>query len=128
LYSFCAQSACTDGYGPVGLVQATDGNFYGTTESGGTSNGGTVFELSVGLGPFVKTQPAAGKVGASVNILGTNLSGATSVTFNGTAATVTLVSPSLITTTVPTGATTGKVKVIKPHGTVQSYVPFRVLH
>jgi uncharacterized repeat protein (TIGR03803 family) len=127
LYNFCAQSACTDGFAPVGLVQATDGNFYGTTESAGTSNGGTVFELSVGLGPFVKTQPAAGKVGAGINILGTNLSGATSVTFNGTAATFTLVSPSLITATVPAGATTGEVKVIKPHGTVQSNVPFRVV-
>lgn len=128
LDSFCAQSACTDGYGPVGLVQATDGNFYGTTESGGANNDGTVFTLSVGLGPFVKTQPASGKVGAGINILGTNLSGATSVTFNGTAATFTLVSPSLITTTVPPGATTGEVKVIKPHGTVHSNVPFLVLH
>lgn len=127
LYSFCAQPACTDGYGPVGLVQATDGNFYGTTESGGANNDGTVFELSVGLGPFVKTQPAAGKVGAGINILGTILSGATSVTFNGTAATFTVVSPSLITTTVPAGATSGEVKVIKPHGTVQSNVPFRVV-
>ena len=127
-YSFCGQSACTDGAGPVGLVQATDGNFYGTTESGGANNDGTVFELSVGLGPFVKTQPAAGKVGAGINILGTVLSGATSVTFNGTAATFTVVSPSLITTTVPAGATTGKVKVIEPNGTVQSNVPFRVLH
>jgi len=127
LYSFCAQSACTDGYFPVGLVQATDGNFYGTTQNGGTNSSGTVFELSVGLGPFVKTQPAAGRVGAGVKILGNNLTGATSVTFNGTAATFTVVSPSLITTTVPAGATTGEVKVIKPHGTAQSNVPFRVL-
>jgi uncharacterized protein (TIGR03437 family) len=86
-------------------------------------------ELLAGLLTVRGTSPrAAGKVGASVNILGTNLSGATSVTFNGTAATFTFVSPSLITTTVPAGATTGEVKVIKPHGTVQSNVSFRVLH
>jgi uncharacterized repeat protein (TIGR03803 family) len=36
-----------DGGEPVaGLVQGSDGNFYGTTESGGTNGGGTVFQLN----------------------------------------------------------------------------------
>ena len=36
LYSFCSQGDCTDGETPsAGLVQATDGNFYGTTSAGG---------------------------------------------------------------------------------------------
>ncbi|HEX4537107.1 MAG TPA: choice-of-anchor tandem repeat GloVer-containing protein [Candidatus Acidoferrum sp.] len=39
------------------LVQASDGNFYGTTAHGGLYNWGTVFRLSVGLGPFVETTP-----------------------------------------------------------------------
>lgn len=108
------------------LIQDTSGAFYGTTAWGGTDDDGTVFTLSVGLGPFVETQPASGKVGASINILGTDLTGATSVTFNTTAAAFNLVSPSLITTTVPTGATTGEVEVIKSHGTVSSNTPFRV--
>lgn len=87
---------------------------------------GTVFKLSVGLGRFVKTLPTSGKVGATVKILGTNLTGATSVTFNGTAATFTVVSSSEITTTVPTGATSGKVKVVTPGGTLTSNANFRV--
>jgi uncharacterized protein (TIGR03437 family) len=65
-------------------------------------------------------------VGAHVKILGTDLTGATSVSFNGTAAAFTVVSPSLITTTVPAGATTGKVEVATPSGTLSTYVPYRV--
>jgi uncharacterized protein (TIGR03437 family) len=61
-----------------------------------------------------------------VRILGTNLTGATSVTFNGVAATFKVVSPTLILTTVPTGATTGKVQVTTPSGTLLSNVVFLV--
>jgi uncharacterized repeat protein (TIGR03803 family) len=71
---------------PASLVQGFDGNFYGTTFSGGGNVDGTVFSLSVGLGPFVETVPTSGKVGAAVIILGNNLTGTTSVIFNGTAA------------------------------------------
>jgi len=117
----------TDGDDPYGgLVQATDGTFYGTTDAGGANAGGTIFSLAVGLGPFVKTLPTSGKVGAAVTILGTNLTGATSVSFNGTAASFTVVSSSEVTTTVPTGATTGKVKVVTPGATLSSNLSFRV--
>jgi uncharacterized repeat protein (TIGR03803 family) len=128
LYSFCSQSGCTDGINPhAGLVQDTNGDFYGTTVDGGTNNNGTLFRLSVGLGPFVKTQPPNGKVGAAVEILGTNLTGATSVSFNGTAAVFTVLSPSLITTTVPAGASSGEVQVVTPSGTLSSHASFRVV-
>jgi uncharacterized repeat protein (TIGR03803 family) len=68
------------------VVQATNGNLYGTTYEGGTHGYGTVFSLSVGQGPFVETLPASGAVGADVKILGTDLTGATKATFNGTEA------------------------------------------
>jgi uncharacterized repeat protein (TIGR03803 family) len=117
----------TGGEDPIaGLVQDTDGNFYGTTYFGGANSVGTAFSLSVGLGPFVEAQPTSGAMGTIVKILGTSLTGSTSVTFNGTPATFTVVSGSEITTTVPNGATTGTVQVVTPGGTLSSNVPFQV--
>ncbi|MGD0930407.1 MAG: choice-of-anchor tandem repeat GloVer-containing protein [Candidatus Korobacteraceae bacterium] len=61
-YNFCSQASCTDGRSSyAGLVQAADGNFYGTTNGGGANGDGTAFKLSVGivLSPvqFVKVTP-----------------------------------------------------------------------
>jgi uncharacterized repeat protein (TIGR03803 family) len=115
-----------DGTAPHDLAQRTDGSLYGTTYAGGASRHGTIFRLSVGLGPLARTIPASGTVGSSVTILGTDLTGSTKVTFHGIAATFTVVSASEITTSVPTGATTGTVKVVTPSGTLSSNVPFTV--
>ena len=47
LHSFCSRTACADGQNPyAGLIQATDGNLYGTTLSGGSHGDGTVFRIS----------------------------------------------------------------------------------
>jgi uncharacterized repeat protein (TIGR03803 family) len=114
-------------YAYAGLIQSTNGDFYGTTVEGGAHGDGTVFRLSVDLGAFVKTLPASGNVGSAVRILGADLTGVTSVTFSGTAATLfTVVSKSEIKTTVPTGATTGFVEVVTPGGTLESNVAFTV--
>jgi len=46
LYSFCAQTGCPDGAGPNSLILASDGNFYGTTNAGGSGAGGTIFMVT----------------------------------------------------------------------------------
>jgi uncharacterized repeat protein (TIGR03803 family) len=132
LYSFCSQS-CAEGEWPQAvLVQDTSGELYGAAYYGGTVNSacsagcGTLFSLSVGLGPFVKTLTTAGEVAEDVSILGTDLTGATSVTFNGTAAVFEVASPSLIVAKVPTGATSGRVKVVTPSGALSSNARFHV--
>jgi len=91
LYSFCTQANCTDGKDPFygSLVQATDGNLYGTTWLGGIStrcsNGcGTIFRISTGgrfatVHAFTFTDgqiPYAGMIQASDgNLYGTTSSG-----------------------------------------------------
>lgn len=116
-----------DGEGPGVLMQATNGAFFGTTTFGGTGRYyGTVFSLDVGLGPFVETNPTMGKAGAKVAILGNNLKGATSVTFDGLPTTFKAYA-SVILATVPAGATTGTVQVTMPSGTLKSKVPFLVI-
>lgn len=127
LYTFCQGSTCIDGENPQSLMQDTNGVFYGTTGGGGSLGGGTVFSLSLGLAPFVRTSPGFGKVGAKIGILGTNLTGTTSVTINGTAAAFTVVSDSYIMATVPNGATSGNVEATTSSGTLNSNMPFQVL-
>jgi uncharacterized repeat protein (TIGR03803 family) len=119
----------TDGAVPNGgLIQATDGNFYGATAV--MTNGaccGTIFKLSVGLGPFVTFVRAAGKVGQTGGILGQGFTGTTSIAINGIPASFTVKSDTFIEATVPTGATTGYVTVTTPSGTLTSNVPFHVI-
>ena len=130
LYTFCSQLQCSDGAWPYGggLLQATDGNFYGTTNQGGEQNQyGTIFSISNGLAPFVQAVTGSGKVGTKITILGTNLKGATAVSFSGTAATFTVnFTGTAINATVPGGATTGKIQVTTPGGTLSTPVAFKV--
>jgi uncharacterized repeat protein (TIGR03803 family) len=134
LYNFCSQSGCTDGERPIsGLVQYTNGDFFGTTENGGTYavcnafTCGTVFRLSAGVGPFVAVQPTYGKVNAKIIILGTSLKGSTSVTFDGTGAAFKVVSDTEIEATVPAGSKTGIVSVTTPSRVLKSNAVFQVL-
>jgi len=121
LYSFRAR----DGQPVTGLMQGTDGAFYGVAVSG-IVGGGILYKLSGGAPPFIKTVPLSGPPASTVTVLGTNLTGTTSVTFNGVAAAFTVASATEITTTVPAGATTGKVQVTTHNSTLSNVGQFIV--
>jgi hypothetical protein len=127
VYKFCLVNPCTDGSFPHStLLQATDGNIYGSAGESGTKNNGTVFQLDIGAAPFVRTLTPSGGIGAKIVILGMNLTGTTAVTFNGTPATFTVVAPGEITAKVPAGATTGTIQVTTPGGILLSNAPFKI--
>jgi len=128
-HAFCAQNGCPDGEQPTGtLIQGTDGLFFGTTFGGGTGGGfGTIFNLNMGLQPFVALQNTSGKVGSTVIILGSNLVNVTGVTFNGTAAKFSATRSTDIKAQVPNGATSGTVTVTMGSETLKSNVPFQVI-
>jgi len=72
--------------------------------------------------------PLTGVIGTVVTITGTNLNGAgpgtTTVAFNNTNAVITSVTATTLVTTVPQGATTGKITVVTPGGTAISAQDF----
>lgn len=123
----------SDGNQPVsGLVQATNGTFYGTTWAGGSDGEcffgcGTLFSLDMKLGPFVTFVRFAGRVGDTGPILGQGFIGTSSVMLNGIPTSFTVVSDTFIKATVPPGATTGYVTVTTPTGILTSNVPFHVI-
>jgi len=90
LYSF---TGTNDGANPyAGLVQGSDGNFYGTTSSGGTNGYGTVFEFAtngtlttlVSFGNTNGADPQAGLVQASDgNFYGTTSAGGAYTNLSG---------------------------------------------
>jgi uncharacterized repeat protein (TIGR03803 family) len=108
------------------MVQHTNGVLYGLTYEGGNYGMGMVYSLRLGLGPFISFVLPTGKVGQTAQILGQGLTGTTSVTFNGVAATFSVVSDTYMTAVVPAGATTGTVVVATPAGNLTSNVSFRI--
>jgi uncharacterized repeat protein (TIGR03803 family) len=47
VYSFCSLASCADGENPyTSLIQASNGDLYGATYSGGASNNGTLFKIT----------------------------------------------------------------------------------
>lgn len=71
--------------------------------------------------------PTSGVAGTAVRIFGSEFQGVNSVTFNGTPATFVLSSHTLITTSVPAGATTGPIRVTRPGWTATGPSNFTVL-
>jgi uncharacterized repeat protein (TIGR03803 family) len=127
LYSFCPASGCKDGFFPqTGMVQHTNGKFYGVTESGGTTvNGGEYYSLDMGLSPFVSLVSVWGKVGGTIEVLGQGFNGASSVKLGGTTANFTIVSDTYLTAKVPAGSS-GFLTVTTPGGTLTSSRKFFV--
>ncbi len=106
---------------------ATTGPIAATSPSGSATSA-TAFTVTVppAISGFT---PSSGPVGTSVTIAGTGFSATpaeNSVTFNGTAATITSSTPTSIDVTVPTGATTGPVAVTSPSGSATSATAFTV--
>jgi uncharacterized repeat protein (TIGR03803 family) len=65
LYSFCSEAGCADGSTPyAGLLQATDGSFFGTTYTGGSNDGGTVFRIDM-KGRFKKVYSFCSQTGCA---------------------------------------------------------------
>jgi uncharacterized repeat protein (TIGR03803 family) len=117
----------TTGESPnVALVQHANGILYGNTTMGGTDNHGVFYSLNIGAAPFVRLVHNSAKVAKAVEILGQGFTGATKVSFNGTAATFTVASDTYLTATVPAGAKTGFVDVVTPSGILKSNKTFRV--
>ena len=127
LYTFCPQTGCSDGAAPGNLVQSVDGRFFGATEAETSGGDGTIFRAEYGLPPFVQALPTFGKPGTGVLILGDNLLGTTSVSFNGTPAAFKILSRHQIKARVPAGAATGTLSVVTAQGTLATNVVFSVV-
>lgn len=126
LYSF-VPSAAGPGFGPCTvMMQHTNGNFYGST-CGNSLGGSFFYSLDMGLGPFVRTLSQSGKVGATVEFLGQDFSGATEVKFGGASATFKIVSGTELTAVVPAAAVTGVVSVVISTRTLTATSNFKVL-
>ena len=98
-------------------------------QAGSISSGWNLDITGLTTGPTITSfTPTSGPIGTVVTITGTNLTGATSVTFGGVAATTfTVNSATQITATVPTGAVTGTISVTTSTGTGTSASSFTVI-
>jgi len=76
--------------------------------------------LTAPIPSIAKLAPMKAKAGATLTITGTNLTGTTSVTFQGVPAKFKVVSATKLTVTVPAKAKTGTITVTNPSGTATS--------
>ena len=106
---------------PIG---ATTGKIGVTTSDGvGTSVNSFVVAVNPTISSF---SPSSGSPGTAVTINGSGFTGVNGVKFNDTSATFNFVSDAQVMTTVPAGATTGKVTVTTSAGTATSASNFTV--
>lgn len=105
-------------------VNATTGPLSVTTATG-TATSSTSFTVIPNNQPTITSfSPTSGAAGTTVILSGTNLTGATSVEFNGTKAQFSIVSDTNVITQVPANATTGPIRVTTPSGTATTSSSF----
>ncbi|MEP6736643.1 MAG: IPT/TIG domain-containing protein [Chryseolinea sp.] len=106
---------------PVG---ATTGKLYVVTPGGTATSAGN---FAIVPAPTITSfTPSIGPGGIKVSIAGTNFTGVTKVYFGTGEAPFEVKSTTLIEATVPTGAATGKIKVVTPGGEALSTADFTV--
>ncbi len=115
-----SQATATNPTGQLTLVFTSD-------ISGPRAGFAATITCAVNVPGIISFTPASGAVGTTVVITGTNLTGATAVSFNNIPATVfTVNSATQITATVPVGASTGPIRVTTPSATASSGTNFMV--
>jgi len=109
-------------------MQHTNGIVYGITSLSASGSGGGVFySLNNSLPKFVSLMTYSGTAGQMVEILGTGLSGTTTVRFGSASASFTVVSDSYMTAVIPANGTAGSVTVTTPTGTLISNKTFAIM-
>ena len=111
----------------VGVVDSTNAAVYKYDAVGNVLS---ISRYSATTVSIIQMTPSSGPIGAQVLIYGTAFSATPSqntVTFNGVAAAVSSSSATQIVTTVPSGATTGSIKVVSPSGSATSSLAFTVM-
>ena len=117
-----------NGVPAAGLTPIDDGHLDVTVPGSGTLNGtititkGTTIAAPGSFTLLTMSAPSdtAGLVGAQIRLNGTGFNSATSVTFNGFTAGFVANNDDQITTTVPSGATSGPIEVTTPGGSVET--------
>src|SRR5262249_47946914 len=138
---FTGTTSVTFGNIPAAFTVDSDSELHTTVPSGATNSyitvvtpvgsitaAGVLFVVTASPPTISSFTPSSGPVGTSVDIRGANFTGASSVTFNGAAATYTVNSDSELHATVPSGASSGSIGITTSGGTGTSWASFTIFN